>query len=157
MKRSTWVSLVDAVAFVAFVFLVGTGVLLKFVLPPGSGRVLGHGGGGRGGGRPVALVWDMTRHEWGEIHFWLSVLFLVVVALHLLIHWRWILVSFKGRHPQESRLLAGLGLVAVVGILAVAVAPLLSPKKTVSRRELQQERAGEQPRAPGEGDEGREL
>ena len=141
MKRSTWISVIDVFAFVSFLFLIATGVLIRYVLPPGSGGVASHVDAGRRVlQKPVSLVWGLTRHEWGDIHFWLSVIFLIVVALHLLIHWKWIRVSFKGRDARGSRLQIAIGLSALAGLLALAVAPLLSPKKTVPRQELQAER-----------------
>ena len=84
MKRSTWISLVDILAFVSFVFLIATGFLLRYLLPAGSGGLESMAHGWRAATQPVSLVWGMTRHEWGAIHFWLSVAFLVVMVLHLL-------------------------------------------------------------------------
>jgi len=136
MKRSTWITLVDVLAFIAFVFLITTGFLLKYVLPPGSGSAMGPGTGWRAASRPVSLVWGMTRHEWGDVHFWLAVFFLSVIALHLLIHWKWIVVSFKGRDRVQSSLQAALGVAALLGIVVLAAAPLLASKVTVERRQL---------------------
>lgn len=136
MKRATWITIVDVLSFVSFLFLVATGALLRYVLPPGSGGVAGGGPGWRAASRPVDLVWGLTRHEWGGIHFWISVIFLVAIALHLLIHWKWIVVSFRGRDPGGTRLQAGLGVGALLGLLVLAVALVLGPKETVPRGEL---------------------
>jgi hypothetical protein len=57
IKRSTINFIIDAVGFVGFVFLTTTGVLVRYVLPPGSGR--------------RAVLWGMNRHEWGDLHFWI--------------------------------------------------------------------------------------
>jgi len=53
--------IVDVVAFAGFVVLTTTGVLMRYILPPGSGH--------------YSTIWGMDRHEWGGIHFWASVLF----------------------------------------------------------------------------------
>jgi len=145
MKRSTWISLIDVLAFVSFLFLIATGLLIKYVLPPGSGGIEAHGTGWRAATHPVSLVWGLTRHEWGTVHFWISVAFLVVIAIHLFIHWRWILISFKGKDRQESRMQAAIGIGALLGLLALAIILVLGPKEEMSRQELQQQREGSPP------------
>lgn len=142
MKRSTWISTVDVLAFASFLLLIATGLLIRYVLPPGSGDLEAHGGGGRAAGRPVALVWGLTRHEWGSLHFWLAVLFLVVIALHLFIHWKWILVSFRGRDRRPVGLAGALGIGALQGLVVLAVAMVLGPKEMLPRYELQEQRQG---------------
>jgi hypothetical protein len=138
IRRAVWISTVDVLAFISFIFLIATGFLLKYVLPHGSGSLGSGGQGWRAASRPVALVWGMTRDEWGTVHFWLAVAFLAVIALHLFIHWRWIVVSFKGRGREQSLLQAALGIAALIGILLLAASPLVSPKKAVPRGELQE-------------------
>jgi len=38
MKRASLISLIDVIGFIAFVFLTSSGILLYYLLPPGSGR-----------------------------------------------------------------------------------------------------------------------
>ncbi|MCZ6719320.1 MAG: hypothetical protein O6944_09250 [Gammaproteobacteria bacterium] len=38
MNRSTIIEIIDVLAFVGFLFLASTGILLHYILPPGSGR-----------------------------------------------------------------------------------------------------------------------
>ncbi len=118
MSRSVFISLIDVVAFVGFVFLTTTGVLLHFMLPPGSGR--------------WSEVWGLSRHQWGDIHFWISVVFFAVLAVHLILHWRFILTLFKGRLKEGARLRVALGLLGVITILVLALAPLLGGVDTRS-------------------------
>lgn len=88
--------------------LASTGLILAFRLPPGSR-------GGRGLG---LLGW--TRHDWGDLHTWLSYVAVALVVGHLAIHSRWLwVVACQRRWP---RLLAGLALG-----LALPVAALLWP------------------------------
>ena len=61
MKRTHLNFIVDVVAFVGFVVLTTTGVLMRYILPPGSGH--------------YSTIWSLDRHEWGGIHFWISVVF----------------------------------------------------------------------------------
>lgn len=94
--------IVDAVAFAAFALLTATGILVRYVLPPGSGR--------------FSALWGMDRHEWGEIHFWIAMILMASLGLHLFLHWRWIASVVKGRPREESGIRAAL---AVVGVLAL--------------------------------------
>ncbi len=89
MKRGTLNFVVDFVSFINLVCLALTGFILKYILLPGTGgrgRVL-HGGRS---GEQIKQLWSMTRHQWGDIHFYLALLFVVLMALHIFLHWSWI-------------------------------------------------------------------
>ena len=113
MKRSDLNFVIDAVAFVGFVVLTTTGVLVRYVLPPGSGR--------------YSTIWGMDRHEWGGAHFWISVALFSVLAIHLVLHWRWIVSVVKRRPRTGSGFRAGLGIVGLAALVAMAISPLLTP------------------------------
>jgi len=98
MKRTALNFIVDLISFVNLLILAFTGFIIKYILPPGSG---GHGRGYRGGRGPgeIKELWSMSRHEWGDIHFYLAVLFVVLIMVHIILHWGWIrnyLKSFFG-------------------------------------------------------------
>jgi hypothetical protein len=89
MKRSTLNFIIDLISFLTLLGMVCTGLIMKYVLPPGSGgcgRLL-HDGRGR---EHIKDLWSMTRHEWGYIHFDLAVLFVLLIAVHIILHWAWI-------------------------------------------------------------------
>lgn len=112
MKRSTIILFIDSVSFICFLFLTSTGILLHYLLPPGSGR--------------WSNIWNMNRHDWGEIHFIISVIFFSVLSLHLILHWKVIVNLIKGRQLKESTLRLGLGIIGFVVVLLLSVAPLVS-------------------------------
>lgn len=120
MKRTHLNFVIDVVAFAGFVFLTTTGVLLHYLLPPGSGH--------------FSTLWGLDRHRWGTLHFWISVAFFGVLALHLLLHWRWLVNLIAGRAPEGSGLRLGLGLVGVLALLALASAPLIAPVQVSSTK-----------------------
>jgi hypothetical protein len=123
MKRSKMNTLVDIVSFGAFIFLTSTGILVRYILPPGSGR--------------FTTLWGLDRHAWGDIHFWVALAFFACLSAHLFLHWKWILSLLKGKKRQGSGLRAALGIVGVVTVLALALAPLLVPvEQTTSRKEV---------------------
>jgi hypothetical protein len=77
-SRSTVPRVLDALLWLVFCGMAGTGLLLAFRLPPGS----------RGGAGLTAMGWG--RHDWGDMHTWLSYTFLALIAAHLALHWRWL-------------------------------------------------------------------
>jgi hypothetical protein len=77
----------DLLAAVLLGGLVLTGILLQWVLPHGGGP---GGGGHRGVRARDAEFLSLARHEWGDVHFWISVAFVAAIAVHLLMHLGWI-------------------------------------------------------------------
>lgn len=76
MARATLNFLIDLATFLVMLAMISTGLLVRFVLPPGSGSRLS--------------VWNNTRHEWGDVHFWLAVTLGAFVLIHLALHWSWV-------------------------------------------------------------------
>jgi len=118
MKRPNVNFAVDCLGFAGFVLLTATGVLMRYVLPPGSGR--------------STTIWTLDRHEWGSIHFWIAIAFLAVLAFHLFLHWRWIVALMSGRPREGSGARVALGTVGLAALLALAIAPFLSPVERAS-------------------------
>jgi len=105
MKKATINVWLNILAFINFVALAATGAIMRWVLPPGSGGRYAHEGQGLGrgwrGGRgalesvgsdesPIKTLLGWGRHDWGDLHFWLAVLLIVIIILHLILHWSWI-------------------------------------------------------------------
>jgi hypothetical protein len=126
---------VNSLVFTLFVLLVATGALMKFVLPKGSGESL--------------AVWGLGRHDWGSVHFWVAVGLLSAIALHLLFHWSWISAVVRGRPRELGARRVTLGLVAVAALLAVAVAPLVSPVRQTGKPAEREMEARTAPAARG--------
>ena len=93
--------------YLSFCAMVGTGLLMAFRLIPGSR-------GGRG-----LEVWGWSRHEWGDLHTWISYLFIALVVLHLALHWAWLTKCAASGHLW--RLVLGL----IVGLSIIAAFLLL--------------------------------
>ena len=56
---------------------------------------LPHAGGGRGTGVATEEFWNISRTDWVIIHDWVSVALLVLLALHIVLHWKWICLMTK--------------------------------------------------------------
>ena len=118
MRGPTRNLIVDSLAFAGFLLLITTGVLMRYVLPPGSGHRTG--------------IWGLDRHGWGDLHFWIAVAFLAALTLHLVLHWRWLLAVVRGRPREGSGFRVGLGLTGLAAVAALALAPLLSPVERIA-------------------------
>lgn len=116
MKRQFLNLVVDLASLLLIVALAATGLVIRFVLPPGSA-------GRRQGGW---MLWGMGRHDWGDLHFWLSLAAAGIMIVHLVLHWAWIrsitLHLTKGTGSQPIGRLRRM--VWIVGLPAIIVVAL---------------------------------
>jgi hypothetical protein len=109
MNRTAINLAVDLATAALFLALIATGFILRFALPPGTNKGL--------------CLWGLSRHQFGDIHLWISFAFLGMVLLHVSLHWQWV-VAVVGKHmglkvsPKGSLLRSGL---AAFLLLAAAV------------------------------------
>lgn len=110
MKRNTLNFLVDLVSAMVMLGIIATGLLIRFVLPPGSGH--------------SKTLWTWGRHEWGGVHFWLATAAGVLLLVHVALHWQWICVTTvrlvrrsDGEHAHPSSLARNLAGVALSACL----------------------------------------
>jgi len=108
--------MVDFSALVGFLVMISTGFVMYLVLPHGSGK---------------SMVWGITRHQWGDIHFWVSLVFLGLIAVHTVLHWSWIKGMVRTRIVDKmgtkGKILITL---IIVFLLVMTLAPLVSPVVT---------------------------
>lgn len=114
----------DFFAYAVFVLLVATGLLMEYVLVPGS----------RGGQGLAALGY--TRHDWGGIHFYLSLAFIAAIALHVFLHWSWILATFS--RYLIAKHIAAVTVTGVVSLLIIAAPFMLPLSRSTEKGELQE-------------------
>ncbi len=144
MKRTQLNFAIDLAAFAAFLCLLSTGLLLQFQLPPGSGGLGGRGGGHAAAEREVSLLWGWTRHEWGQVHYWIAGVLVAILATHVLLHWKWIVCVVRGTHGDASGIRFGVGAASLVALVFLVAVPLLAPTVRLKRGELQAQRGGSQ-------------
>lgn len=145
MSRTALNAIVDAIAYTGLVVLATTGLMLRWQMPPGSGGLHGMGAGAGAGNRPVTVVWGLSRHEWGSIHYWIALALMGVLAVHLVLHWKWIVCVLRGKpHSNVSGGRFALGVAGLVLVTLMAAAPLLTPAQTAPRSELLMHPSGDQ-------------
>jgi hypothetical protein len=111
-QRTATNFVIDAIAFVAFVLLTATGLVERYLLPPGTGR--------------FQSLWGMNRHQWGEIHFWIALVLMGALATHILLHWKWIVRVIRGKQAETSGWRVALGVVGLFGLVGLSLAPFLA-------------------------------
>ena len=118
MNQFTITKVLDFFSFVALMLMLSTGVFLKVTLPPRSGG---------------DEVWGLSRHEWGDIHFSLSVIFLLFMSAHLVAHAKFIKSVIIGKAPTEKYYRIVAGIIGVIALIALAFSPVISPVTDVQR------------------------
>jgi hypothetical protein len=113
MKRTTVNLAIDLLAAALFLGMIATGYMLFFTLPPGTNKSLS--------------LWGLSRHQWGQVHFCISLGLLAVLFLHLALHWQWLVVTIakrlgltrfqKGRHVR-SGVITLLAVITALGLFA---------------------------------------
>lgn len=117
---------IDFLMFLLMVYLTSSGLLMKYVLFPGSQRQEKYGS------NVDLYFFGIDRHEWGSIHFVVGLILLVLLALHVIFHWK----NIKGIYGRlvhsvyRRRILAwALGLVClIILVLPFLMAPTFAEK-----------------------------
>lgn len=91
-------------------------LVLAFILSTATGLVLWLAGSGgyQGGRNPAfrATVLGISRGTWSDLHIWVSLVLVVGVAIHFLLHWDWIVCMTRRllwpprRREQQTRALS---------------------------------------------------
>ncbi len=90
MKKWVQNYILFIIMFLLALFQAVSGFLMWLVIPGG--------GGGYQGGRGAELtgadfLWP--RHTWIDLHDWTAVALVVMVIVHLILHWKWIIYTTK--------------------------------------------------------------
>ena len=89
MKLITRNYIVFLALLTSALFQAVSGIVLWLVLPAGGGYR-----GGAGLSERNTFLWE--RHTWIDMHSVVSLVLLVVVVIHLILNWKWIVTVTKG-------------------------------------------------------------
>ena len=79
MKKSDWQYLVDTFLFLSVVGIALIGFLMGLVIPKGPTAP-----------ESTKYFLGLHRHQWSNIHFYLSIAFVVFLIVHHVLSWKWI-------------------------------------------------------------------
>lgn len=108
MKKTDWQYLVDTLLFLCIVGIIFIGFLMGLVLPKGPQAP-----------ESAKYFLGLHRHQWGNIHFYLSIAFTVLIIIHLILSWKWI--KSKSRQIFKKGWNSMLVLTALASILILAL------------------------------------
>lgn len=101
MKKADWQYVVNTLLFICLVGIVLIGLLLGLVIPQGPSSP-----------ESSKYFLSLHRHQWGNIHFYLSLAFICLIIIHLTLDWKWI----KGRAVRLFKERWKTALIATAGI-----------------------------------------
>lgn len=106
MKKSDWQYLVDTLLFLSIAGIALIGFLMALVIPKGPTAP-----------ESTKYFLGLHRHQWGNIHFTLSIAFVILVIIHLVLSWKWI--KNKSRQLFKKRWNTALIFTAVASVLLI--------------------------------------
>jgi hypothetical protein len=81
--------IIDILMFLCLAAITGMGLMMKFILIPGQDRWAVYG-------KNVELyVLNLERHQWGTVHLIVSLCMLALLAVHIILHWKAVILQFK--------------------------------------------------------------
>lgn len=90
MNRNKLNFIVDFFAFISFLVVAKTGLIIFLFLPEGVRQ-----------GR-YQEFFGITKSTYSFIHDWAGIVMIVLVVIHFILHWRWIVCSFKNVFKKQS-------------------------------------------------------
>ena len=119
MKKNNLKYLVDTLLFLCMVGLALIGFLMAFFLAEGpAGQISGK------------YFLGLHRHQWGDIHLYLSIIFSLLVVIHLMLNWKWIKSQAERLFKRGWK--AALLLTLASAFILMALMWLLLPKQSFS-------------------------
>jgi hypothetical protein len=115
MKKTDWQYLVDTLLFLCIVGIIFIGFLMGLVLPKGPAAP-----------ESAKYFLGLHRHQWGNIHFYLSIAFSALIIIHLIFSWKWI--KGKSRQIFKKGWSSMLIVTAVASILVLTIFWALYPR-----------------------------
>ncbi|MGI0118245.1 DUF4405 domain-containing protein [Zooshikella sp. RANM57] len=105
---------VDIISFITLVLMTATGIFLEYVLPERS--------------RGMSVL-GLTRHQWGDIHYYVALVFLLMMSLHLLLHIKFIKSVILRNSSKEIKYRIAVGVLGLVGLFFLVSVPFVVETK----------------------------
>ena len=100
---------VNVLAYLVMVCLASTGLILIYRLPHGSPR-------------DGLTLLSLDRHGWGDAHWYLAIGLMVLVATHVVLHWKWVTNTLGALVRSHAMRRAGAGLGGTLLLLGLGLA-----------------------------------
>lgn len=114
---------IDIMMFVLLLAMAGIGFLMKYVVVRGEIRNVQYG-------NDVDLEFlNLNRHQWGSVHLTISIIFMVLIVLHIILHWKSIVSFFKCQFPSLLIRYIITGCIVIIGLLFLVSPFFVEPQK----------------------------
>lgn len=111
MKRNDWKYLVDVLLFVDMCSIAAIGLLMGFVIPAGGGQ------------SSSKYFLGLHRHQWGDLHLYLSLFLLALLVLHIWLNWTWIVNTTRSAFGEKWK--KALGVLSLAWVIVLIVGWIL--------------------------------
>ncbi len=127
-KRAKLNFIIDVLMFIDMMAIAGIGLLIKFFLVPGSKiwEIYGE--------NLDLFLWGWDRHQWGSFHLILGYILLGLLVLHIVFHWKQIMVMFKCLITRKSFRVILTVLFVIISLLFFLFAFIVDINKVVLKR-----------------------
>ena len=96
MNKTKLNLIIDICLLIVMAGISGIGFLVKYIMP--CGHAVRHGGAKM----YASHLCGMDRHGWGDIHWYLGIILIVLLVLHIVFHWKMVTSMFKHLIPNEG-------------------------------------------------------
>ena len=117
-KRNRINIIIDIILLLLFAAVSGIGFIMKYIMPSG------HAVREKGAQSYASDIFGLDRHGWGSVHWILSVIFILFLIFHVILHWQMIVTMLKKMLPNNT-LRRSLWVVITIAIFILMVAPFL--------------------------------
>jgi hypothetical protein len=114
---------IDTVMFLLLMAIAGLGLLMKYLLIPRSERT------GIFDNDVELYFFGLDRHDWGSIHLWLSFIFLFLILIHLILHWKMIVCLYRQLVPRRILRISLAVFVFVAGFCLLFFSLFIKPEE----------------------------
>lgn len=120
-KKTKQNFIIDAIMFLAIMALGGTGFLIRYVL------LSGQAGKAVYGQKVEMSMLGIGKETWENIHLYLGFFLLGLLLIHILLHWKQIVLLYGRLIPARNLRYMILLLFILLSILAIAFPFVISP------------------------------
>lgn len=112
MKKSKINLIIDVIMFLLMMAIIGIGFLTKYVLLTGEEKW------DKFGENLEFYYLELDRHQWNDLHFVFGLILIVLLVLHILLHWKMVVCIFLKMVPGKfSRRMIGFMLLIFSSVL----------------------------------------
>jgi hypothetical protein len=113
--------IIDAIMLVALAAMTGIGLLIKYVLISGQDQWI------KFGQKYDLRFLDLDRHDWGSIHLIVGFIFLGLLFIHIILHWKLLMYLLKGVFKNISARRIGILLFFLFILLLISFPVFVKP------------------------------